>query len=108
MIEPGFKEVLDEALKLHDAKHSDYNGQRPAWKTYGMMGRFFDINRKFERIKTLLWEKKGNDVKDETVRDTLLDMIVYCALAIIVFDEERNNKLDQEALDRIPDGGQHE
>lgn len=93
MKEPGFAEILDEVLELHDKKHSDYNGTRPAWKEHGMIGRYFDLNRKFERVKTLLWEKRDQQVSDESVRDTLLDLIVYSTLAIILLDEQTKKQV---------------
>lgn len=109
MMEPGFDHVLEEALNLHERKHQDYNGKNAPWKEFGMMGRFFDINRKFQRLKTLIYENRTAAVETETVRDTLMDLLVYSVMAILLLDEEKHvEALSKDFAESFPAGSHHD
>lgn len=96
---PRFYEILEGLAQLHSAKNSDYAGESDPlrnlrqcadmgiepWK--GVAVRLTD---KMDRIKS--YAQKGSfEVKDEGLVDTLRDMAVYSILAIILFEESRND-----------------
>jgi len=83
-----FNRVLEEALAITTKKHNDYGNS--TWNKYGLKMRFADIWRKFARLESLVWNNNKAMVKDESVRDTLLDLLVYSVMAIMVYDEEAN------------------
>ena len=48
----------------------------------GQKGEFLQIHRKYCRLKKMLWENINIDtVERDTLEDTLVDMINYCAMA---------------------------
>lgn len=89
---PMFYEILDEMKQIHAAKNKDYGGGDPLgnFKTSAeslgispFKGVLVRASDKWSRISNIV--KSGEThVKDETIEDTLLDLSVYCILAIIV------------------------
>jgi len=91
---PRFYEILQDMADLHSRKNHDYAGDDPlsnlksseeigipAWK--GILVRLQD---KWARLKT--FAKTGTfEVKDESVKDTLMDNAVYSILCIIMLEE---------------------
>lgn len=105
---PRFYELLQEMGELHSRKNHDYSGDDPlsnlkssveigipAWK--GILVRLMD---KWARLKG--FAKKGIlEVKDESIRDTLMDNAVYSLLCIIIYEED-HPKIT--TASEIPDG----
>ncbi|KKM24785.1 hypothetical protein LCGC14_1601590 [marine sediment metagenome] len=92
---PRFYELLDEMSNLHSRKNHDYSGDDPlsnlkssveigipAWK--GILIRLMD---KWARLKTFA-KKETLEVKDESIKDTLMDNAVYSLLCIIVYEDD--------------------
>ena len=104
MIEAGFEEVMVEAIKLHDKKNNDYNGAVQLYKLIGLKGRYSDVFRKVIRLHSLVWEGNERKVKDETIRDTMLDLLVYTVLMIIIFDELKYKSPDELMADTFKHG----
>jgi len=94
---PRFNELLEKMSELHADKDHDYSKDGhlanfyvsedfgiPAWK-----GCLIRLSDKFSRIKSLV--KKGNNqVKDESLIDSLQDLAVYSLLTIILLEETEN------------------
>lgn len=79
-----FKEITQEMLDLTTKKNKDYGGHTDPWKnfrTFGLKGILVRMSDKFARLHTAIWEERTFSVK-ETLRDTLLDLAVYCVIAI--------------------------
>jgi hypothetical protein len=90
---PRFTALLREIQQIHDAKSSDYatdtdplhNLRRsasfgvPPWK-----GTLVRMSDKWGRIEQLAG---GKTPKNESLRDTLVDMAVYSLLAVLLLDE---------------------
>ena len=79
------KKVHNETLEIFKKKNSDYGD---AFATYGMIGVIVRIGDKIMRIKSLTNNKTkmddiDNKVMDESVKDTLYDLINYTAMAIM-------------------------
>jgi hypothetical protein len=76
--------VQTEALELFKKKNADYGD---AFAEYGVIGVLMRIEDKLKRSVSIT--KNGvNLVKDEKIRDTLIDLHNYAAMAIMLLDEE--------------------
>jgi hypothetical protein len=75
--------IQKEALDIFTRKNKDYGD---AFATYGVIGVLMRIEDKIQRCLSI--SKTGvNLVLDETLRDTLLDLHNYAAMALMVLDE---------------------
>lgn len=81
-------EVQDEALKIFTKKNRDYGD---AFATYGPIGVIVRIGDKINRLNSIT--RNGIImVNDEGVRDTLIDLHNYCAMAVMLMNEKEENK----------------
>jgi hypothetical protein len=77
------KQIQENALELFSRKNADYGD---AFAKYGVIGVLMRIEDKIQRALSIT--KNGvNLVNDEGIRDTLLDLHNYAAMAIMVLDE---------------------
>jgi hypothetical protein len=77
------KAVQAEALELFMRKNADYGD---AFATYGVIGVLMRIEDKIQRSMSIT--KTGvNLVSDEGIRDTLIDLHNYAAMALMLLDE---------------------
>jgi hypothetical protein len=77
------KNVQADALALFTKKNADYGD---AFAKYGPIGVLMRIEDKLQRAISIT--KNGvNLVNDEGIRDTLLDLHNYAAMAIMLLDE---------------------
>ena len=77
------KKVQSEALELFTRKNIDYGD---AFAKYGMIGVLMRIEDKLHRSLSIT--RNGvNLVNDEGIRDTLLDLHNYAAMALMLLDE---------------------
>lgn len=75
--------VQSEALKLFEKKNKDYGD---AFANYGTIGVLIRIGDKISRLQSIT--KNGITlVNDEQMRDTLIDLHNYSAMAIMLLDE---------------------
>jgi hypothetical protein len=75
--------IQSEAFSLFTKKNADYGD---AFAKYGMIGVLMRIEDKLQRLMSIT--KTGvNLVNDEGLRDTLLDLHNYAAMAIMLMDE---------------------
>jgi hypothetical protein len=82
------KTVQKEALDLFMKKNTDYGD---AFATYGPIGVIMRLGDKINRLVSI--DKKGiNLVEDEQMRDTLIDLHNYAAMAIMLIDEKDEKK----------------
>ena len=94
-----FNEILGVIKQLHDAKRHDYGnddifanfrlsemaGISP-WK-----GSVIRMGDKYARISNFI--KKGDfQFKEESIKDTLMDMAIYSLITIILYEEEMFNE----------------
>lgn len=93
-----FLVLLDEMRQLHDAKNAGYAGQDSPdpFKNFKystlfgvapFTGCLIRMSDKFIRIANLTRDA-SNDKVGESIRDTLMDMAVYCLIAICLYEEE--------------------
>ena len=76
--------VHAEAKELFRRKNEDYGD---AFATYGTIGVLVRLGDKIKRLQSIS-SKKIILVDDEKIRDTLLDLHNYAAMAIMLIDEE--------------------
>lgn len=76
-----------EAKELFKRKNQDYGD---AFATYGPIGVIVRIGDKIQRLLSI--EKSGITlINDESLRDTLIDLHNYSAMAIMLIDEDKKN-----------------
>jgi len=79
--------IQQQALDIFLKKNADYGD---AFATYGVIGVLVRIGDKIQRSLTV--SKKGVClVEDENIRDTLLDLHNYAAMALMLLDENAKN-----------------
>ena len=77
------KKIQNEALELFTKKNIDYGD---SFAKYGVIGVLMRIEDKIQR--TLSITKNGvNLINDESIRDTLIDLHNYAAMALMLIDE---------------------
>ena len=77
------KQVQKDGLELFTKKNADYGD---AFAKYGVIGVLMRIEDKIQRSLSIT--KNGvNLVSDEGIRDTLLDLHNYAAMALMLIDE---------------------
>jgi hypothetical protein len=87
--------VQKEALELFKRKNADYGD---AFATYGPVGVLVRMGDKISRLQSVT-NKGISLVNDEAVRDTLIDLHNYSAMAVMLLDErkETENKIESKA-----------
>lgn len=77
------KKIHSQALELFTKKNIDYGD---AFAKYGPIGVLMRIEDKLQRYISI--SKNGvNLINDEGIRDTLIDLHNYSAMAIMLLDE---------------------
>ena len=77
------KKIQTKALELFTKKNTDYGD---AFAEFGVIGVLMRIEDKIKRSLSIT--KNGvNLVNDEGIRDTLLDLHNYAAMALMLLDE---------------------
>ena len=80
--------VQSEGLELFKKKNSDYGD---AFASYGVIGVLVRMGDKILRTQSIT-NRSISLVNSETLRDTLIDLHNYSAMAIMLLDEERETK----------------
>lgn len=87
-----FEDVTIALRNLYDAKNRDYGDSfSKTFKEEGMAMARIRIGDKFNRFKSLT---QGNEpaVKDESVRDTLMDLASYAIMTVMELDNAEKNE----------------
>lgn len=80
--------VQNEARELFRKKNTDYGD---SFATYGPVGVIVRMGDKIQRLVSV--SKNGVAfVDNESLRDTLIDLHNYSAMAVMLIDEENKNK----------------
>ena len=90
-------DVQKESLELFRKKNMDYGD---AFATYGPVEVIVRMGDKIQRLLSI--SKKGITLIDsESLRDTLIDLHNYSAMAIMLIDEEREKNDNNDNNDNI-------
>lgn len=83
------KRVCYELNALYNKKNRDYGDSfHESWKDYGITMAAIRLGDKYNRLKNLTSGKTVQNVADETVRDTLLDLANYSIMTLMELDAE--------------------
>jgi hypothetical protein len=77
------KKIQNEALELFTKKNIDYGD---AFAKYGLIGVLMRIEDKIQRSMSIT-KSRVNLINDEGMRDTLIDLHNYAAMALMLLDE---------------------
>lgn len=79
-----FENIQKEAKELFVKKNTDYGD---AFANYGPIGVLVRVGDKLSRLQTVT-KNKIELVSNEKIRDTLIDLHNYSAMALILLDED--------------------
>ena len=80
-----FRNIQDEAFKLFKQKNTDYGN---AFEEFGTIGILIRMNDKIKRAITIT-DNHVSLINTESLRDTLIDLHNYSALAIALIDKTK-------------------
>tara|TARA_B100001250_G_scaffold76375_1_gene62567 strand:- start:168 stop:428 length:261 start_codon:yes stop_codon:yes gene_type:complete len=80
-----YKAVQKEAIELFQRKNKDYGD---AFANYGPVGVIVRMGDKINRLSSVT-KNQVSLVQNESIRDTLIDLHNYAAMAIMLMDENR-------------------
>ncbi len=84
------KSICQDLNKLYEAKNKDYGDSfGKSYQEYGLTMTCIRLEDKLNRLKSLA---KGSEqqVKDESIQDTLMDLANYSIMTIIELSKEAN------------------
>lgn len=79
-----YKKVQKEAIELFQRKNKDYGD---AFANYGPVGVIVRMGDKINRLSSVT-KNQVSLVQNESIRDTLIDLHNYAAMAIMLMDEK--------------------
>ena len=81
------RKILNEIHDTYKRKNADYgNSFGEQFNEYGLLSAVIRLDDKMRRLKQLL--KNEAQVKDESIRDTLLDLANYAIMTIMELDKK--------------------
>ena len=87
-----YKTVQNEAIALFKKKNQDYGD---SFANYGPIGVIVRMGDKINRLSSIT-KSSVTLVKTESIRDTLIDLHNYAAMAIMLMDE--NHQIEEKKL----------
>jgi len=79
------REIQGKALDLFTRKNADYGD---AFAKYGVIGVLMRIEDKIQRSLSIT-KNRVNLISDEGIKDTLLDLHNYAAMALMLIEEDK-------------------
>lgn len=81
---PGdFDGICQDLMALHARKNKDYgNAAHESYKEFGLISYVIRLNDKMKRLKSLTKPGVEQEVKSESIEDTLMDLAAYAIMAI--------------------------
>ncbi len=83
--------VQSEALELFKRKNADYGD---AFANYGSIGVIVRMGDKIQRLVSVT-NRSVSLIDNESLRDTLIDLHNYAAMAIMLIDETKNKTTNE-------------
>lgn len=78
-----FNDIAAEICRLHSEKNADYGDSAyESYKEFGIISYVQRIGDKYRRIKNLTLNPGSQQVKTETIEDTLMDLAAYSIMAL--------------------------
>lgn len=91
------KEICNELNVIYSKKNHDYGDSfHLTYLEEGMAMPRIRLGDKFNRFKTLSRKLESQKVRDESIRDTLLDLANYAIMTVLEMEGEHNerNRID--------------
>lgn len=89
------KDLCRALSELYARKNADYGSSfAESFEKWGMVSPLIRIGDKYNRLVSLA--KNPQQVNDESVRDTLIDLANYALMTIIELDRQKEAAYDQE------------
>lgn len=89
----AMQEIFDSCLEIAYKKSHDYAGVTDSlsnFRTFGWKGVVVRLGDKFNRVANFSKQEEMY-VKDESVEDTLMDMINYASICLMLYRQETAN-----------------
>lgn len=85
--------IFKESLDTYKAKNTDYgDGFSKSYQEFGLTAPIVRMSDKLERLKSL--SKADAKVKDESIRDTLIDLGNYAFMTVLELEAEEDRPYD--------------
>ena len=96
-----FEQITDEMFDLYKRKNADYgNSVAKTFDEYGLVSFLVRIEDKLNRVSTLAKKSSTKQqVKDEKIEDTLLDLANYSIMALIELDRVKSELTCEMSVD---------
>lgn len=89
IMDTTFEMVTAEMLNMYQRKNADYgNSFAETIREFGFIPAVARINDKLKRVKNMVKGREMNIIKDESLRDNLMDIANYCVLTIMELDNQ--------------------
>ena len=92
-----FHALLDEIASLHDKKQADYGRAEDPFANVRSSGEWGvepwigALIRATDKVKRLQKAARGDDLVNESVEDSMMDLAVYALISLILFLEQKEN-----------------
>lgn len=87
------KKLCDKLHEIYVAKNSDYGDSFKVVRDKYKNSILIRLNDKLNRLEALYSNNQLRQVKDESVKDTLLDLANYCLMELIELEVEENGRV---------------
>lgn len=85
-----FQEIIKQMSETYERKNTDYgNSFAVSVQKYGLIAALTRISDKFNRTENLILTH-NQQVNDESLSDTLLDLATYCIMTTIELNHSNN------------------
>ncbi|MBD5086680.1 MAG: DUF1599 domain-containing protein [Clostridiales bacterium] len=87
------KQICEFIHETYTRKNADYGDSfSNMFAEYGIITALARIGDKYNRIKNIYKKENRIHVKDESVKDTLLDMANYCIMTVMELESENKTQ----------------
>ena len=88
-METIFEKITAEMLETYKKKNADYgNSFAETIREFGYIPAVARINDKLKRVKNMVFGQEMN-IKEESLRDNLIDIANYCILTVMELDNQK-------------------
>lgn len=83
-----FSAIVDNMKETYRRKNAAYSDSFGiSVEKYGYISALTRMSDKWNRLETLMLNKVSNEVDDERLEDTLLDLACYCVMTLIELEK---------------------
>ena len=100
-IHQKFEDITTSMFELYKRKNADYgNSVAKTFDEYGLVSFLVRIEDKLNRVATLTKKSTTEQqVKDEKIEDTLLDLANYSIMALIELDRVKSEQVKEMSVE---------